>query len=173
MFLQSKIKNAQLKILIVIATLIALLSTISAFAAGQNDLAQVRAATAKFHRIEAAQAAGYDLVPGLDHCFENPGVGGMGIHYINIDLLDLVVDPLQPEAMVYVPGPDGKWHLGAVEYIVPADVWDAEYPENTPMVLGQHMHLNEALGVYIKHAWIWRHNPAGMFEDWNPNVTCP
>jgi hypothetical protein len=160
------------KLLIVITILIALFSTISVLAAGQSDLAQVRAATAQFHRIEVAQSAGYDLVPGLDHCFENPGVGGMGIHYINVDLLDLVVDPLQPEAMVYVPGPDGKLHLGAVEYIVPADLWDAEYP-NPPMVLGQSMHFNEDLGVYIKQAWIWRHNPAGMFEDWNPTVTCP
>jgi hypothetical protein len=160
------------KLLIVITILTALFSTISVLAAGQTDLAQVRAATAQFHRIEVAQAAGYDLVPGLDHCFENPGVGGMGIHYINVDLLDLVVDPLQPEAMVYVPDPDGKLHLGAVEYIVPADLWDAEYP-NPPMVLEQSMHFNEDLGVYIKHAWIWRHNPAGMFEDWNPTVTCP
>jgi hypothetical protein len=160
------------KLLIVITILTALFSTISVLAAGQTDLAQVRAATAQFHRIEVAQAAGYDLVPGLDHCFENPGVGGMGIHYINVDLLDLVVDPVQPEAMVYVPGPDGKLHLGAEEYIVPADLWDVEYP-NPPMVLGQSMHFNEELGVYIKHAWIWRHNPAGMFEEWNPTVTCP
>ena len=26
---------------------------------------------------------------------------------------------------------------------------------------------------YSLHAWIWKHNPAGMFEMWNPNVTCP
>jgi hypothetical protein len=33
--------------------------------------------------------------------------------------------------------------------------------------------LNPVLGWYILHAWIWQHNPAGMFEDWNPTVTCP
>jgi hypothetical protein len=22
------------------------------------------------------------------------------------------------------------------------------------------------------HAWIWQNNPAGMFEDWNPTVSC-
>ena len=26
---------------------------------------------------------------------------------------------------------------------------------------------------YIAHAWIWKHNPAGMFADWNPEVSCP
>jgi hypothetical protein len=38
---------------------------------------------------------------------------------------------------------------------------------------GRSFHLNEALAVYVLHAWIWKINPAGMFEDWNPNVTCP
>jgi hypothetical protein len=33
--------------------------------------------------------------------------------------------------------------------------------------------LNPALGWYILHAWVWKNNPAGMFEDWNPTVTCP
>jgi hypothetical protein len=23
------------------------------------------------------------------------------------------------------------------------------------------------------HAWIWKHNPDGLFEDWNPDVSCP
>jgi hypothetical protein len=41
------------------------------------------------------------------------------------------------------------------------------------MVLGQHLHLNPALGVYILHAWIWRYNPSGIFQDWNPMVSCP
>jgi hypothetical protein len=27
--------------------------------------------------------------------------------------------------------------------------------------------------VYVLHAWIFEHNPAGMFEDWNPRVVCP
>lgn len=142
--------------------------------AGYWDLAPVRQATAQFHRIEMAQAAGYDLVPpDLDDCFDNPGVGGMGYHYINLDLLnDLTVDALQPEALVYVPGPHGHLMLGAVEYIVLAAAWDAAGHSEPPMVLGQHMHLTD-LGVYVLHVWLWRHNPAGIFEDWNPNVSCP
>jgi hypothetical protein len=140
--------------------------------AGGADLAGVRAATAAFHRPEAAQAAGWDLVPGLDHCFNNPGGGAMGYHYINVGILDLTLDPLQPEAMVYAPGPQGQLQLGAVEYIVPAAAWDAENAA-LPEVLGQQLHLNEALGVYVLHAWIWQHNPSGMHADWNPRVSCP
>jgi hypothetical protein len=164
--------KSKVMILPVLVMILALFVVTGVYAAGQSDLARLREATAQYHRSEAAQAADYDLVPGLDHCFNNPGVGAMGFHYINVDLLDLELDPLQPEAMVYVPGPKGQLQLGAVEYIVPAVPWDAENDE-LPMVLGQHLHLNEALGVYVLHAWVWRHNPAGMFEDWNPNVTCP
>jgi hypothetical protein len=32
--------------------------------------------------------------------------------------------------------------------------------------------LVPAVGFWIMHAWVWGHNPAGMFEDWNPEVTC-
>jgi hypothetical protein len=171
---KSEMKNN--RVLLTGITIVLLLAIVLIVAretlAGQSDLAALRRATAQFHRPEAAQAAGYDLVPGLDHCFDNPGVGGMGIHYINVDLLDLALDPLRPEAMVYVPGPQGQLQLGAVEYIVPAEAWDAENDE-LPTVLGQHLHLNEALGVYVLHAWVWRNNPAGIFEDWNPNVSCP
>jgi hypothetical protein len=144
-----------------------------AAAAGESDLAVVRAATAPFHRTGTAQAAGWDLIPGLDHCFENPGVGAMGYHYINASLLDLELMEKEPEAMVYAPGPQGQLMLSAVEYIVPAAAWDAAYPGAMPMVLGHELHLNESLGVYVLHAWIFRHNPDGMFEDWNPDVSCP
>jgi len=40
--------------------------------------------------------------------------------------------------------------------------------------MGMPMHiLVPAVGFYIHHAWVWKHNPAGMFADWNPEVTCP
>jgi hypothetical protein len=137
------------------------------------EIQRLRAVTARFRSLPVAQAAGYELVPGLDHCFDNPGVGGMGYHYINLDILDLHVDPLRPEAMVYSTGPNGRLILGAVEYIVPAAEWDAAGHGHPPQLFGQHFHLNENLGVYALHAWIWKNNPAGLFADWNPNVTCP
>lgn len=155
--------------LLVIVTLIAATAVL---AGGQDELAQVRAATAQFHQPDAAYAAGYTLVPGLDYCFNNPGVGGMGVHLIKTSSLDLTVNALQPEAMVYQPGPKGQFQLVAVEYIVPAAPWDAAGNTQPPSVLGQSFHLNPALGVYILHAWIFRENPLGIFQDWNPKVSC-
>jgi hypothetical protein len=157
---------------VVILVAAAALLTVTLASAGQGEWARVRAANGQYRDPEAAMAAGYTLLDGLDHCFENPGVGGMGIHYIRADSLDLVVDPLQPEAMVYTPQANGRLKLGAVEYIVPAEAWDAAGNTQPPKVLDQTFHLNEALGVYVLHAWLWRGNPAGRFQDWNPQVAC-
>jgi hypothetical protein len=96
----------------------------------------------------------------------------MGFHLIQTRSLDLTLNVLEPEAMVYAPGPNGQLQLDAVEYIVPAALWDAAGNTQPPSVLGQRFHLDAELGVYILHAWIWRENPLGMFEDWNPNVSC-
>lgn len=148
-----------------------------AIAAGLGDeLAQLRRATALFKRVEISQAAHYHTLPGLAHCIQNPGVGAMGYHYFNSELIDDVSppDPLRPEGLVYAPGPNGQLQLAAVEWVVPSGPWHAAGNTVPPSVLGMPMHiLNPTLGWYILHAWIWQHNPAGMFEDWNPTVTCP
>ena len=142
-----------------------------------SGLARVRAAIAPMHTTDAAVGAGYGLVPGLDSCFEMPGMGGMGIHYINTSLLDLTVDPTEPEALVYQQLPNGSLHLGAVEYIVPQAPWDAAHPGQLPVIHGltsqdMSLHLNAALGVYVLHAWLFTRNPDGTFADWNPDVSC-
>jgi hypothetical protein len=53
-----------------------------------------------------------------------------------------------------------------IEYVVPLS-----FPEPAPL-FGQHFHANEDAGLWALHVWAWRHNPSGMFADWNPNVTC-
>jgi len=162
------------KNLIVVLSIIILaaLTVTAAMAVGQSDLAIIRAATSQYHRLEAATAAGYAQLPGLDHCFNKPGVGAMGYHYIQAASLDLNLDPEAPEAMVYAPGPDRQLQLAAVEYIVPAEPWDQANPGTLPELMGHSLHLNEELGVYVLHAWVWKNNPAGMYEDWNPKVSC-
>lgn len=157
----------------ILVLMIAGLAVYPAFAqkGAGGEFGKVRDATARFHNTRAAKAAGYNLVPGLDYCFDNPGVGGMGFHYINTALMDTNVDPFKPEAMVYVPGPNGGLQLGAVEYIVPAAAWDAANSQ-PPTLFGQTFDLNQTLGVYTLHAWIWKHNRLGMFSDWNPTVSC-
>lgn len=147
---------------------------------GQAQLAKVRAATAQFHRVEAAEDAGHQLgwknpdIP-INGCIAHPVEGAMGYHWFNHDAIeDTVLDPRRPEGLVYEQLPNGKLRLVAVEWIVPAEAWHAAGNEGPPSVLGQELGiLNPALGWYILHAWIWKPNPAGMFENWNPNVVCP
>jgi hypothetical protein len=154
-----------------------ILTTAPAVAAGtEAELAQLRRATALFKRLEVAESAHYHTLPNLAHCIQNPGVGAMGYHYFNTALIDDVSppDPLRPEGLVYAPGPNGQLQLAAVEWVVPSGPWHAAGNTAPPTVYGIPMHiLNPALGWYILHAWVWKHNPAGMFEDWNPNVICP
>ena len=159
-------------LILAVVLLAAVVAVTAVSAAGQGDLGKLRAATVNFKDPAAAEAAGYVLVDGLDYCFNNPDVGGMGLHYIHTASLDTTVEMLKPEAMVYHAEAGGQLKLGAVEYIVPAEAWDAAGHTAPPSVLGQTFHLNEALGVYVLHVWLWRHNPAGIYEDWNPQITC-
>ena len=145
------------------------------------ELAIVRQATAQFHSVEAAEAAGYELgyvngagVRIITGCIAHPTDGAMGYHYFNKDLVDdLTVDPLRPEGLVYAPTPSGDLKLVAVEYVVPGANSNPPGVSGPPSVFGMDMHiLVPAVGFYILHAWIWHHNPSGMFADWNPRVSC-
>lgn len=141
-------------------------------ASGKDDITKVREATAGLQHTATARAAGYDLMPGLDYCFQSYGAGGLGYHFINTKLLDTTVDLLHPEALIYSPDSNGSIQLGAVAYMVPTGAWDADHI-TPPQLMGQNFHIHEKLGMYILHAWIWMNNPSGSFEDWNPDVFCP
>jgi hypothetical protein len=155
-----------------------------AHAAGlQDELAQVRAATARFHRVEAAEAAGYELgwVNGagrriVDGCVAHPTAGAMGYHYFNAELMaDNAVDALEPEVLVYAPAPDGGRRLVAVEWVVRSAQSNPAGVSEAPSVLGMDMHIlvpPPGPAFYLTHAWVWADNPAGMFADWNPEVSC-
>jgi hypothetical protein len=61
---------------------------------------------------------------------------------------------------------------GCVDYTVPVDLWEHEEP---PSVLGHELHLLQPVpGVQVwgLHVWLFERNPAGMFADFNPRVTC-
>jgi hypothetical protein len=146
------------------------------------ELARIRQATAPFHRVEAALAAGYELgyVNGagtriISGCVAHPTAGAMGYHYFNKALIDdLVVDPLKPEGLVYAPGSDGGLKLAALEYVVPGLASNPPGVSEAPKVFGMDMViLVPAVGFYTLHAWVWGRNPAGMFAHWNPEVVCP
>jgi hypothetical protein len=148
----------------------------------EDELAQVRRVTARFLDVTAAEEAGYELgwVNGsgeriITGCVANPDAGAMGFHYFNAELMDdLAVDLLEPEVLVYSPGPDGELQLNAVEWVARGANSNPAGVSQPPTVLDMPMHiLVPEVGFYITHAWVWQPNPAGMFEDWNPNVTCP
>lgn len=129
-----------------------------------RSVAAARAGTARYHRVEEALAAGY--VP-VSRCVSIPS-GGMGFHYAKLALVDGVYDPSQPEALLYEPTKNGELRLVAVEYLYVGE----EAPESgvegefTPAT------VPGAPWDFDMHAWIWSHNPAGMFEPFNPNVSC-
>ena len=165
-----------------LATL-ALLMLVSATAAeATNDLSRARGATARFHDIATAQGAGYggplEDLAGIS-CIANPGVGVMGIHYVNGALVgDASLDAATPEVLVYQQLPNGKLRLVAAEYIVFQGAWLIAENTAAPTLFGQTLTLVPAgnrYGLppfYEIHAWIWMHNPDGMFKDWNPSGSC-
>lgn len=142
----------------------------------QNQLlAQIRRATAKYNKLEAALADGYALG---SECVSVPGLGAMGHHFVKNSLVDGEVDPLQPEALLYEPTEDGGFELVGVEYIVVAAPWDAIHSD--PPMLGNKVfddHRPEGSSGppfphYQLHAWIWKENPMGMYFPFNPDVSC-
>ena len=144
-------------------------------AEGQRPLGSVRDATRAFRDVDKAVAAGYVQFFG---CVHEPLAGSMGIHFVNGDLVgDAVVDAAKPEALMYEPTEDGRLALVGVEYVVFQEAWDKENTE-PPTLFNQQFTLTPTpnrYGIpefYELHAWAWKDNPSGMFQDWNPQVLC-
>lgn len=158
------------------------------------ELAAVRQATAQFHDVAVAYAAGYTTEN--EPCVASP-LGAMGIHAPNFALLgDPALDAARPELLLYAPTPNDGLKLVGVEYFravllrtiatgevgprFESEKWDpAEYELLTPQpeLLGQGFELSPppAPGVpwhWSLHVWIWAHNPSGMFAEWNPSISC-
>lgn len=131
-------------------------------------VAAARRATVHLRRFENAAPAGWDMQ--VTGCIENPPEGGMGYHFGHLgNYLDGLADELQPEVLLYEPQPNGRLQLVGVEYIVPAFAWQGA---GTPTIFGREMKWVEVFGEWQLHVWIWKHNPSGMFADWNPLVDC-
>ena len=131
-------------------------------AATNQQLAQARRATAKYHDIEQAEADGYVNI--------NVYESGEGLHYVNFALVDGTFDPEHPEVLLYAPVPhENRMELVGVEYVIPlslssgapagftgdSDVWRPN---------------SEGLGLWELNAWIWLHNSNGIFAFKNPRV---
>ena len=147
---------------------------------GQADLAAVRNATARYHDLAAARADGYGE---FYVCTDREGTGAMGQHFVNGALVDPVnspgIDPLHPEVLVYAPQPDGSMKLVAAEYVTFQDAYHGAFGANaTPSILGVNLIAvggNNRYGLppfFERHVWLWSPNPLGIFDDWNPRVSC-
>ena len=164
--------------------LVVVLASIAYAATGVTDptilaqLAQVRRATAKYHDVNAALADGYVPTP---HCIAEPGLGVMGIHYINPPrLMDSEVNILAPEILLYVESGNGLKLVG-VEYWFSIGAPDTPIPDPAPpapVIFGRPLegpmeaHEPGQPPHYDLHAWVWMGNPSGIFAPFNPNVSC-
>lgn len=132
----------------------------------QRELAEVRAATAKYNDPENAIADGY--IP------EDHAACGMGYHYPHEDFVEAVqdspqalatylasLDRTEPPVITYGEGDDGLV-LGALEYLTldpTRDLFTSTEEDEWDPFFGP---------VYAMHAWIHSPNPEGVFHPTNP-----
>lgn len=130
-------------------------------AAAILQLEEVRHAAARYFDVDAAVADGY---MDIGVFFPN-----MGWHYLKPGLLDERFEATAPELLVYADDPcGGKRRLVAVEYAVPLDL-----SKNAPQGFAGSADVwtaNTAFGLWTLHAWVFEHNPDGVFAGYNPRV---
>lgn len=168
----------------------------------EPDLAEVRAATARFQDVNVALAEGYVRDP-MNMCDtaammgRRANLGAMGIHYFRPDLLGINGPPnprvngngthtdfRKPAILIYEPQPDGSLQLVAVENLVFRLAWSQAGHSEPPSFRGVSYNLmqddpntkaDEAHMFephYDLHVWIFRDNPNGTFAQYNPKVSC-
>jgi hypothetical protein len=170
-----------------------------------RDLKSAKSATARFHDVNNAIAAGYVQVTP---CIEFPS-GTIGIFFENASIVEapagtdpetgmplhthLPPDPEAPVDLLYVPDPneEGGLRLVGVQYISAALAdgiddgyhhWFGSEPPPNPnppaSLFGQTFNgpFTPAPGIvpwfYYLRVWLWSHNPAGLFADVNPALSC-
>jgi hypothetical protein len=155
-------------------------------------LQAVRAAVAPYHSYNVAQDAGYSAEPV---CVASPA-GVMGFHAPNLSLLASGdIDPLKPPILLYVPRADGLLKLVGVEYFRAALVNTPDGPRpwfgstdprdlgmtfavSAPSLFGHTFdgpmagHNPSMPWHYDLHVWVAEENPAGLFAQFNPALSC-
>ena len=170
-----------LAVLLVAAVAIPLAVISLASAGDEHSLTAVaKAATARFHDLDAAKAAGWNVVVkdklGII-CIDNQPVAAPRDR-IDGEELAVAGEQERPEALVFAPNAAGQPKFAALEYIVFADVWTKAGHTGPPSLFGEQFLLTpdgNRFGIpafWALHVWIWHPNPAGMFQPWNPRVHC-
>ncbi|WP_370161551.1 hypothetical protein [Limimaricola soesokkakensis] len=178
---------------------LALLAT--PLAAETYDLDALRAATEKYRDVEVALADGYMPDPE-GHCVSAAAeglpaeLGAMGIHYLHPAMLGLAApgervdgdgthtDFTKPAILLYEPQADGSLELVGIENLVFKKAWEEAGNDGPPQINGRLWDAmaddpatdeDEAHGFmphYDQHVWLFRENPSGELEPFNPNVSC-
>jgi hypothetical protein len=148
------------------------------------EFEQVRATLDKYQDPVLAVHDGYFSTLG---CVEYPqggregtmqySPGGMGVHFLNMQLIGPTLDPAKPQVLIYEPDGD-KLRLVAAEWFVPVQAAGETRPAifgkdlEGPME-GHHPLMPTGLHHYDLHVWLWKANPAGTFSPTNPALKCP
>jgi hypothetical protein len=99
------------------------------------------------------------------------------VHFLNPSLIGPVADPLRPPVLLYEPVGD-TLRLVAVEWFIPLATGITGRPQlfgqafYGPME-GDHPLMPKALHHYDLHVWLFKANPAGLFNPTNPTLKCP
>ena len=169
---------------------------------GEPTFAEVRAATERFQDVKVALAEGYirdpaDMCETADMMGRPASEGAMGVHYFRPDLLGITAPPnprvdgngtytdfRAPAILIYEPQADGSMQLVAVENLVFKKAWAAAGHASPPTFHGvayDDMQDDPATTPdeahnfephYDRHVWVYRENPAGVFQPLNPAVSC-
>ncbi len=171
-------------------------------APGEPTFAEVRSATDRFRDINVALAEGFirdpaNLCETADMLGRPVEEGAMGVHYFRPDLLGITEPPSprvngngthtdfrMPAVLIYEPQADGSMELVAVENLVFIAAWNEAGNAAPPsfhnvdydvMADDPNTAIDEAHNFephFDRHVWIYRDNPNGVFEPFNPTVTC-
>lgn len=147
----------------------------------RRKIAELRQWSAEFHDLTKAAEAGYTENIG---CIDETVAGvspaaarGMGYHVTKPGLIeDGIIDIDAPELLVYAPHPRdasipkserlANARLIGFDYYLP----DPDRVLEPPEFLGQQFTYSEPFAGWVRHIYLWGHNPEGMFENYNSAV---
>ena len=155
----------------------------AAASGGPPSLDPVRDATVRYHDIKVAKKQDFvelKLFETDTSCIANGAKGAMGIHMVKSSRVgDGKLRATEPEALLYEKRANGTFRLTGVEYIQPIGSEAPAAGAAAPILLGRKMNVTDAEAffgaptyLYTLHAWVWKPNPAGVFNSWNKQVSC-